>query len=412
MNPLNSTNILLFGYNGANNTGSEARLLTIIDDVRAVFGPEAKITIPTLNEENLRRYIQESETLKIAPLPSIFFAVIQRLVKESDFVVLTEGSCYMDTWTSALLWAFLWATRCARAMGKPCIAYAVDAGSLSGFNRWLVRREASKTNLIVTRNNASSDLLKSLGVTAPIKVTADTAFYFDPDPADRDSISKTLPTNNGIIGLAPVDFYRWPVVIRLTGNEEDCYRWPYYYSTSRQRTESSEALARGLASEADRWIGEYGKHVALIAMESLDTPICYKIRSHMAHPEMAQVFSAIDYNASQMTTVLRSLELLVTSRYHASVLSMRANVPLIAVAHDLRLHHLFEEAGLFNDYFLEYTDPELFQKVRKRVDALLADPGPAKTLIAKSYREQLARATNNRALLSEIASSNGLTVLK
>jgi len=35
----------------------------------------------------------------------------------------------MDTWTSAILWAYLWATHCAHEMGKPCkMAYAVDAG--------------------------------------------------------------------------------------------------------------------------------------------------------------------------------------------------------------------------------------------------------------------------------------------
>jgi hypothetical protein len=30
--------ILLVGYNGANNTGSEARLIAILEDIHAVFG--------------------------------------------------------------------------------------------------------------------------------------------------------------------------------------------------------------------------------------------------------------------------------------------------------------------------------------------------------------------------------------
>ncbi|HML05202.1 MAG TPA: polysaccharide pyruvyl transferase family protein, partial [Methanobacterium sp.] len=105
--------VLLAGYNGANNTGSEARLLAIIDNLRTILGPEVKITVPTLNENNLRRYLKEDEFLKIAPIPSIFFFKLRKLVKEHDILLLVEGSCYMDTWTSALLWAFLWATRCA-----------------------------------------------------------------------------------------------------------------------------------------------------------------------------------------------------------------------------------------------------------------------------------------------------------
>ena len=45
--------VLLVGYNGANNTGSEARLLTIIEDVRSLLGPDTEITVPTLNEDKL-----------------------------------------------------------------------------------------------------------------------------------------------------------------------------------------------------------------------------------------------------------------------------------------------------------------------------------------------------------------------
>ena len=116
--------VLLVGYNGANNTGSETRLLSIIEDARAVLGPGAQITVPTLNEKNLRRYLKEGPNLHIAPIPSIFFFALKRLVRQSDLVMLVEGSCYMDTWTSALLWAFLSATKYAHAYGKPSSAFS------------------------------------------------------------------------------------------------------------------------------------------------------------------------------------------------------------------------------------------------------------------------------------------------
>ena len=68
--------------------------------------------------------------LTIAPVPTLFFGGLRRLVRENDLVVIVEGSTYMDTWGSALLWAFLWASRCAAKRGRPCLAYAVDAGEL------------------------------------------------------------------------------------------------------------------------------------------------------------------------------------------------------------------------------------------------------------------------------------------
>src|SRR5690606_16820803 len=59
--------VLLVGYNGANNTGSEALLTSDIADVRAVLGPDVPITVPTLNPANLRRYVKEGPALRIAP---------------------------------------------------------------------------------------------------------------------------------------------------------------------------------------------------------------------------------------------------------------------------------------------------------------------------------------------------------
>ena len=152
--------VLMLGYNGANNTGAEALLLADIEDVRAVLGPQAVITIPSLNPANLRRYVKESPNLRIAFLPTIFFSTMRRLVRENDLVMLVEGSTYMDTWSSAMLWVYLWTTRCASDLGKPCLAYATDAGeNKSAFNRWLVRREGSKTSLIITRAAAAAELL-------------------------------------------------------------------------------------------------------------------------------------------------------------------------------------------------------------------------------------------------------------
>ena len=190
---MSQTKVLLVGYNGANNTGAEALLLSDIDDVRAVLGPDALITVPTLNEANLRRYVQEGPNLRIVPIPTLFPLALRQLVAEHDLVMLVEGHCYMDDSTSALLWAFLWTTHCAHAMGKPCLAYAVDAGELSPGNRRLVRREASKTDLIITRSEGAADRLRANGVTAKIKVTADNAFNFQTIKSDEGWVQRLWP---------------------------------------------------------------------------------------------------------------------------------------------------------------------------------------------------------------------------
>ncbi len=401
--------VLLLGYNGANNTGAEALLSADIEDVRTVLGPQAVITIPSLNPPNLRRYVKEGPNLHIVRMPTIFFSMIRRLVRENDLVILVEGSTYMDTWTSAMLWCYLWATYCAAEMGKPSLAYAVDAGEIkSALNRRLVRCEASKTSLIITRAAAAAGRMRSFGVTAPLAVTADNAFNFLPDPADAGLLSRLWPeAGPNVVGMALVDFYQWPVVMKPWGPKEDCYKWPYYFSRSPERKRATEELARSYAKMADEMITRYGKAVALIGMEALDEVLLRKVHGYMAHPDRARIFCSREYNASQMVSILRSLELLLTSRYHACVLSLAAQVPQIAIGHDLRLKTIYQELGLFEDFFVEPNGQDLYESLKSRVERLLENPSCVRDALQRGYEKHHSDARRNRSLLNDFVQAQG-----
>jgi polysaccharide pyruvyl transferase WcaK-like protein len=399
----NIRKVLLVGYNGANNTGAEARLLTIVKEIRSVFGDEIEITIPTLSKENSCRYIKEEPKLRIVTFPPVYFLAFRKLIKAHDLVVLVEGSCYMDGWTSYLLWAWLWATHCAHQFGKLVVAYAVDAGSLSVINRKLVQLEVGKTDLIMTRTRAAADRLKAWKVNAPLEVTADPAFNFHPEPTDHDLLKRFWPeATTGVIGMAAVDFYLWPVVFRLWGRNRNCYRWPYYHSDSRQRRQAREFLAKGYANFGDGMIEKYGRSFALLCMEQVDEPFARLIRSYMRHSEEIRIFSARDYNASQMTDLLRSLELLITSRYHAGVLSAAAAVPQIAINHDQRLRDLYRDFEIADEYFLDYTSPGLLQVLGQRAESLLQNPLSQQELLRKNYQLHQLRARRSPEYLGQM----------
>lgn len=404
------TKVLLVGYNGANNTGSESRLLSIISEVRSVLGPEAEITVPTLNERNLRRYVTESETLRIAPIPAIYFSALRRLVKGNDLIMLVEGSCYMDTWAKALLWAFLSTSKYASEYRKPCLAYAVDAGKLSKGSIERVRRDASKTDLIVTRTQLAADRLKDWGVRTKIEVTDDTAFTFDAG-AEQGTLRRLWPEAKEVAGMAVVDFHIWPVVIRPIGRRQDCYRWPYYFSRSPERRARSEELASNLAREADRLVEEHGHQVALIAMEALDECLARSVLSKMRHPSEARVFSSNEHAADVMTRVLRDLHILITSRYHASVLSMQSGVPQVAVGHDLRLRDIYQESGLLDEFFLPAGSPDLWPRLSERADLLIDGHDAIKERMLAVHQRHLERAKENVRLLRRFCQEKGLPVV-
>lgn len=404
--------VLLVGYNGANNTGAEALLLSDIADVRAVLGPEALITVPTLNEANLRRYVQEGPNLRIVPIPTIFPFAVRHLVAEHDLIMLVEGHCYMDDSTSLLMWAYLWATHCAHTMGKASLAYSVDAGQLSPMNRRLVRREASRTDLIIARSQAAADRLHACGVTAPIKVTADNALAFQTAQSDEGWVQREWPeARTGLVGLAAVNYYLWPVVLRPWGKKENCYKWPYYFSTSVERQHAATELANGYAALADCLAKEHDKFIALICMEELDEPFAQRIQQQMACADKARIFSARKYSTSQMTTLLRSLDLLVTSRYHGCVLSLAGQVPQIAVGHDLRLKTIYDELGFTDQFYIDGHKQNPCADLKQRAETLLANPSLENESLRRGYQEHLDKARCNREFLRSFAKDHGWEVM-
>jgi polysaccharide pyruvyl transferase WcaK-like protein len=398
--------VLLVGYNGANNTGAEAKLLVIINELRQVMSSEVELTVPTLNEANIRRYITEGPNLKIKPVrPALFPIDIRKLVKETDLVMLVEGSTYMDTWGAALLWYYLLATRYAKQMKKPCIAYSVDAGEASRLNSRLIRQEASKTNLIMARTQNAAKRLQEWGVRAPIEVTADNAFAFQPHPQDQNILKRVWPEATHVVGVAAEDVYMWPVRMRLWAQKKYCYRWPYYYSHSKECSQKGESLADALAVQADEIIEYYDRDIALLGMEGLDAVFANKVKRLMKHADRTRVFTAIDYNASQMTSILRSLDLLITSRYHAGVLSLPNQVPQTAIGHDLRIEDLYSDLDT-PELFVGHEDPARYKALSDNVEKLFNQRNTIKSKLLKAYEEYSQREKRNAQLLRIFLETN------
>jgi polysaccharide pyruvyl transferase WcaK-like protein len=145
-------------------------------------------------------------------------------------------------------------------------------------------------------------------------------------------------------------------------------------------------------------------------MQSLDDSLLRKVHSLMVHPERARIFSSHEYNASQMVSILRSLELLLTSRYHACVLSLAAQIPQIAVGHDLRLKTIYRELGLFEDFFVEPNADDLCERLQPRVERLLENPSCVRDALRRGYEKHHCDAQRNRALLKDFVRAQGWEV--
>ena len=359
---------LLLGYGGAGNTGADARIITIVDDVRRVMGGDVRITVATQNREKTLRLVPETEHLQVVQIPHVFFRKVRQLAASHDITILVEGSTFKQNWSSALLHAYLWAAWCAKRAGKKCVAYAVDVGELSPLNRLLTRKVANRIDLLITRSEAARQRLREMGVVRPISANADTAFEFLLGECAAAPLS-----SRPVVGIAPIEFFQWPVRMKLFGRRETCYHWPFYFSWDRDRQARSEQMAGNFRSLVSHCVDRHGFDVALIAMEELDTRFCQTIANRLAgqHRAHTQVVTSKTKNSLEMVPLLRGLDYLVTARYHASVLSMRTPVPQMAVCHDERIRTIYQEIGIDKDFLLDYRDADLATKLLPTFDRLV-----------------------------------------
>jgi polysaccharide pyruvyl transferase WcaK-like protein len=372
--------------------------MTIIDDIRAVFGDDVAITVGTVSRAKTLRVVAECETLHVVELPSIFFGAVWRLTRQHDISMLVEGSTFQDNWSSVLLYLFLWTAWCAAIHGHRCVAYAVDAGRMCRFNRWLTRRVCRGIDLIITRTDAARAELRELGVTRPIVVTTDTAFQFEGSwgPRRHDRL---------VVGLAPVEFHHWPVRFRLWGRREHCYQWPYYFSWNDERRRESARLVSAWAGLTRHVVIERGWRVEVFAMEEVDRRICAEILENLEAPVRKYVTTVItgEMPPSVIVKRLRQLDYLVTSRYHACVLSMAASVPQMSLYHDQRLNSIYRELGL-ERFAVSYRATPLSSELLDGFSRLVENAYWQRAVIADRHRGVfLPRCFLNRTVLREWA---------
>lgn len=124
--------ILLVGYNGARNTGADARVAAIARQLKTIFNPEKiEITVMALDTENLKGCFDPD--VKLFKFTTMFPAALYRACSENHMAILAEGSALKSTFANALTLYMCEAAGVMRSQKKPCIAYGTEAGKMDEF---------------------------------------------------------------------------------------------------------------------------------------------------------------------------------------------------------------------------------------------------------------------------------------
>ena len=366
--------ILLVGYNGARNTGADVRVVSLVDQIEELFALESiEISVMTLETEDFGKYFKPH--INLISFSSIFFVDLLKACSSHHMAILCEGSTLKSKFANSLTMFFCQAAGIMKAQGKPCLAYGSEAGDMDPFVSKLAQKLCSDTYFIARTQN-SLQVIRELGLKGHLGT--DTAWTFESE-SHNSWVRAELEQYgwNGkkkLIGIAVINPFWWPVrpslprLIRsvLTRKWNLHFQKWYYFSWSKARERSYNAYVEAIAQAVTDYVDLHDAFPVIIGMEQLDDRACVRLQTLLKEQMIdAPLFVSHSYDGKQLSALLRNLSLLVTSRYHAHVLSMDAAVPTVAISMDERLTNLVSDIGLRDQLLHHVTDDDLAGKISK-----------------------------------------------
>lgn len=384
--------ILFVGYNGARNTGADARVVALTQQLEQTLGTDnIQMTVMTLDTENVSGYF--SPQVRLMHFTTMFLFSLLRACSTHHVAILCEGSTLTPTFANVLCVFFCEAAGIMGRQGKPCMAYGSEVGRLTPWLAHLSSKLCRDTYFMV-RTEESLRNLRALRLKG--HVGTDTAWTFQSDEgeawAHQQLIEAGWDGSQPLMGVAPLNPFCWPVrpslwrwlKARFTHDFSQQYDKFYFFSDDTNRRQQYQHYLHAMAAATNRYCRKHKAFVVILGMEKLDTTVCQQMEELIEAPHA--VFTSNITNVFQMTGLLRQLSILLTSRYHASVLSMEKACPIVAVSIDARLNSLMREIKQGGRYLHLVTENDL----ENRIVTSLEMAEQHKQNISKTIKRQLA----------------------
>ncbi|MFE5479725.1 polysaccharide pyruvyl transferase family protein [Nocardia sp. NPDC056541] len=394
--------IFIYGYHGWKNIGAEARLVSMIENIKARV-PDAHITASTSHPKNLDYLTIADERAYVNP--ALHKRRAAKLIADSDLMILAEGNMLTDEFSPLMVEIFTHAMEEAARQKVLAVGLALDSGTLAPQRHARVASALDGLDLLTVRIDGAAAALKQLGVTRPIEVTADCALSMSPPTPE---LCEAMAARFGfgsarVHAVAPVDFHMWPAKISLIGRREEYLRWPIKATWADGGREKTAQLLSDWARYVRYLLADRETVVPLVVMDPADRRIVEQLRSELAVPERTPIVDGADLTPHQMSATMFWFDTVTTSRYHALVLPLAHSVPFIALGHDTRTRFIADQFGA-SDAFIRYDDPQRVEKMIAAHKTVLSDIEQRRTLISEGVRELRQADQRNYDLVAEMLS--------
>ena len=305
--------ILMSGYYGFNNSGDEAILTTIYENI-CKMDKNIHITVLSRDpKETAQKYGFKDVVSRFD-----FFKVLYE-IKKCDILLSGGGSLLQDTTSTRSLMYYLFIIEWAKIMRKKVMLYANGIGPVSrDHNRKMVKRVVSKADIITLREEDSKKELEAMGIPGDrLFVTADPVFTMSSvteERAERLIFEAGIPSDKGLIGIS----------VRNWKNDED--------------------FIQKFADICDRIHDEFDKNIVFIVMHNPnDKDISECVMSMMKNK--AYILDK-NYSPKEIMGMIGKMDLILSMRLHTLIFATKQRVPIVGFAYDPKINSYLKLLGM------------------------------------------------------------------
>lgn len=321
-----SGKVLLSGYYGFDNSGDDAILYAIIQEIRK-RDPSTYIRVLSYNPGRTHEIYRVSTTQRFY-LPALI-----RAVKSCDLLISGGGSLLQDVTSSRSLYYYLGVILLAKLFNKKVYVYANGVGPIDkGINRKLTRFVLNKVDLITLRDEDSHQLMQELKITKPrMEVTADPVYALE--NIETEKVTEIL-------------------------KREDIPTERPYIGVSVRNWKNHEEIIDKLSIAFDEIYDTLGIDYLFIPLHYPDDlNFSKKVKERMKHQNACHIVGG-EYNVDEIKGLVGRCELMLAMRLHALIYAVTELTPIVGLSYDPKVQAHLEGLEINESVDIEDFTPE------------------------------------------------------
>ena len=356
--------IVISGYYGFNNSGDDALLMSIIQDIKSI-DEKAVITVLSNSPEQTRK------NYGVNAINRYNLIMVISKIAQCDLLISGGGTLIQDATSTKSLLYYLSIIKLAKMLKRKVMLYANGIGPLKSFkNIEKTKNILNEVDLITLRDENSQKELESIGVNKPeVHITADPAFLLEPDFSGKEILSTYgIPEDKPLLCVS---------VRKWKNNPAD--------------------FEKIMAEFCDYAYEKHGLFTVFVPMQArADYSIAASIKNKM---KSRGVVVGARYDVSAILSLMQQMSLCVGMRLHTLIYSANCHVPILGIVYDPKVNGFMEYMG--EDKFVSVEDISL-EKMCSMLDEIFADYDAVKSHLKFNMRVLRGKARENAELMKKL----------